>query len=273
MPIAFDLNKQHHVVVANSHYYKKPTEPMYIDRTLQYHNFIYLVDGNWMITENDQDYLLKKDDVLLLSANHYHYTRLPCAAETKTMCIHVTCSDGDCEYIEKAILLPILQHTRQVPDIKSVFSDIVSLYKSNICHKDERMTTLVHLLILKLNDLSKSSIVTNEGLTEQIIQLINKSPTNKKYTVKEVADRLFVSTKTIEYTMKKNLGMTFAKYQANRKLEMVARQLEIEPGLRLSEIAMNFGFYDEFHLSKAFKAKYGMPPSVYRHLFLTKTEK
>ena len=68
MSIHVNLNTPHHVVAANAHYYKTPTEERYIDRTLPNHDLIYLAEGSWSITENEQDYPLQKDDVLLLSA-------------------------------------------------------------------------------------------------------------------------------------------------------------------------------------------------------------
>ena len=60
-------------------------------------------------------------------------------------------------------------------------------------------------------------------------------------------------------------GLSFSKYQTNRKLEMVASQLRVEPDIKLSEIAATFAFYDEFHLSRAFKQKYGQSPTQYKN--------
>ena len=97
MAIGFNLAQPHRVVAANSHYYKTPTEVLYIDRVLPYHDLIYLVDGGWMITENGVDYPLEKGDVLLLAAGRHHYTRLPSLPETRTICIHITCEPGDDE--------------------------------------------------------------------------------------------------------------------------------------------------------------------------------
>ena len=46
------------------------------------------------------------------------------------------------------------------------------------------------------------------------------------------------------------------------KLKMVAVQLKAEPELKLSQIATAFGFYDEFHMSKAFKQMFGISPET-----------
>ena len=67
MIFSIDLSTKHQIVAANLHFYEKPTEPLYLNRTLQYHDLVYLVDGKWTITENEVDYPLEKDDVLLLN--------------------------------------------------------------------------------------------------------------------------------------------------------------------------------------------------------------
>ena len=51
--IYIDLKSNHTLAAANAHYYKIPTEEYYVDRTLQYHDLIYLIEGSWGFTEND----------------------------------------------------------------------------------------------------------------------------------------------------------------------------------------------------------------------------
>jgi AraC-like DNA-binding protein len=44
------------------------------------------------------------------------------------------------------------------------------------------------------------------------------------------------------------------------KLEMVRQYLSDHPYETLANAARSYGFYDEFHLGKAFKKKYGYSP-------------
>ena len=64
--------------------------------------------------------------------------------------------------------------------------------------------------------------------------------------------------------MQKKVGMPFYSYQKNRRLEMAAMQIKMEPERKLKEIALSFGFHDEFHMSKVFKQKFGVSPQEYR---------
>ena len=79
-----------------------------------------------------------------------------------------------------------------------------------------------------------------------------------------MADHFFVCPRTLNNYFQKACGKTFSMYQMDLKLEMVKEFLIHQPQAKLHEAAVNFGFYDEFHLSKAFRKKYGQPPSKYR---------
>lgn len=263
MSIAFNLSTQHKIVSANSHYYEKPTAQLYLDRVLQYHDLIYLSNGQWLITEGNTDYLLDKDDVLLLSAGHHHYTRLPCLPNTRTMCVHVTCEPGDLDEKLGTLLLPTYQHARNTPGVKAYFKEIVSVFWSDQRYKEERLSALFTLLMLQLADMSLGERSEERNLAAEIIRLVNETP-HRNYRVCEISERFGVSAKTIAGVMQRNVGMSFSKYQMGRKLEMVAQQIKVEPDIRFCEIASTFGFSDEFHMSRLFKAKYGVSPSQYR---------
>lgn len=267
MSVTFDLSARHKVVAANAHYYKTPTSERYIDRVLQYHDLIYLLDGSWTITENDMEYPLGKGDVLLLAAGRHHYTRLPCQAGTRTFCIHITCEPSDNCPTKALIELPSLLHMRTSPKIKSYFEDIVSTYWIDNPHKEERMSALVDLLLVDLNREQLRLNGQHLDIAARAIEIITATP-HRRYQSKEIADMLFISTRTLDNAMHKKVGMPFYSYQMNHILDMVASQLEMEPDLRLQEIATAFGFHDEFHMSKAFKKKYAISPQKYRKMKL-----
>ena len=262
MAIYFDLTARHRVQAANSHYYKEPTEPLYLDRVLQYHDLIYLVSGRWAIVEDETEYPLEADDVLLLTAGHHHYTRLPCLPQTRTMCIHVSCESGDQAGREGVLTLPTLLRVKGSPAVRRGFEEIISAMWSGNPHAQERMSALFTLLALDLKE-AEAQQQEAPSLADGIIREINANP-HRQFRVQDMADKYFVSTKTIENAMRRSVGTSFSKYQMSRKLEMVAMQLRVEPEIRLSEIAQGFGFCDEFHMSKAFKQKYGMSPTAYR---------
>lgn len=248
------------IALANFHYYERPTEPLYLDRTLKFHDFIYLCEGQWMITENDTDFHLSKDDVLLLPAGRRHYTRLPCAPGTRTMCIHVTVEAGD---EESGLVLPEHVHIGSRGRVKPLFEALIREFWSERPHREERLSALFNMLVLELSDAVELRGCEEAGLSEKLISIVNRMP-HKRFTIKEVSQMYGAGAKAIDKAMHAATGMSFVKYQSSRKLEMVALQLSVEPDVRLSEIAQTFAFYDEFHLSRAFKQKYGVSPLQYK---------
>lgn len=263
MSIRLDLSAPHRVVAANSHYYKAPTEVLYIDRVMQMHDLVYLVDGGWAITENEVDYPLEKDDVLLLSAGRHHYTRLPCLPETRTMCIHVTCERNDNVDCERCVQLPTLMHLQGSAQVKTYFEEIIGTFWSDNPRRQEKMSALLDLIVCELADWEEAKNAKRPDIAAEVIRIINATP-HRMFKLGEVADMLYVSGRTVENAMRRGTGLSFAEYQMSRKLDMAAMQLTVEPYVRLKEIAAAFGFCDEFHLSKAFKRKYGVSPRGYK---------
>ena len=81
------------IVEANINYYSVPF--VHPKRKMKYHDFIYLLDGEWKIGQNGVDFPLEKDSLLILSANNTHYGVTPCTKGTKTMYFHLSCEAGD----------------------------------------------------------------------------------------------------------------------------------------------------------------------------------
>lgn len=265
MSILLYLSGRHEIISANSHFYRTPTEERYIDRVLPCHDLIYLVEGDWSMTEDGTDYQMKKGDVLLLAAGRHHYTRRPCQAGTRTFCVHVSSEPGDGTPGAGVIELPTLMNMSGDPEVMRLFKRIVEIQWSGQEYQKQRLSALFDLLVWELSIAGKRRVTRQEELADQAIALLMDNP-HERITAQEAASRLYVSEKTLNNAMNRKTGMPFYTYQRNMKLEMIAAQLENEMDLRIGEIAEAFGFHDEFHLSNAFKKKYGMSPYKYRKM-------
>ena len=100
-------------------------------------------------------------------------------------------------------------------------------------------------------------------MLEQVRQKIYSNP-QVFFSAPEMAAEFYICPRTLNNRFRASCNQTFAAYQMDLKLEMVREFLSHQPDAKLHEAAVNFGFYDEFHLSKAFKKKYGYPPSKLR---------
>ena len=72
---------------ANYMYYAQPT--LHPDRILREHDFIYLLNGEWKIGQNDETFDLTEESLLILAADNPHFGITPCDANTKTISVSV----------------------------------------------------------------------------------------------------------------------------------------------------------------------------------------
>lgn len=85
----------------------------------------------------------------------------------------------------------------------------------------------------------------------------------EKISLAELARHVGCSSSWLSHHFSLAFGVPLRTYLRHRRLAE-ARRLVEESGARLADIAARTGFYDEFHLSRAFKARYGHPPSALR---------
>lgn len=81
--------------------------------------------------------------------------------------------------------------------------------------------------------------------------------------VDEIAAHMHMSRASLQRLCQKQFGCGAARLHERLRLEHAARQLLLT-NLQVSECAVECGYQDIYHFSRAFKRVYGLPPSVYR---------
>ncbi len=241
------------------------------NRILDFHDFIYMTDGEWDIIQNGVSFHAVTDDVVILSARQKHGGNLPCSNGTRTMYLHLSASEND-DYSEAEknspdsgiVALPTLIHCREYPQIKSIFSELVSAFSANGSYREERLGALVDLLFINLHDANtKMNDSRYNSFVDRVLEVIHASP-QLCFSNEKLSAMFFVSPKTLVERFKAKTGCSPHQYQQNYKLNIIKSQLIFNPKLTLYELAINYGFYDEFHLSRAFKKVYGISPREYK---------
>ncbi len=252
----FNISSRHEIRAANHNNFATPTP--HPDRNMNQHDFIYMLDGEWIIGQEGEEFHIKSGDVLILAANHSHYGIKNCTAGTKTMYIHAMFDGGNtCDNPESdTVILDSLIKVGGNTAVKNIFEKIIYAKSS----KNELLASVYFdTLLCELRACMKRS---SSNLAEDIRQLIvssEKIPTNT-----EIAKALSVSVKTAENTFKAAYGTTLHKYAIEAKIEEAKFYLSNFPNMKLYEIAQNLGFCDEFHLSRHFKNAVGLAPGEYR---------
>jgi AraC-like DNA-binding protein len=82
-------------------------------------------------------------------------------------------------------------------------------------------------------------------------------------TLTELAETYNRNEKYMGRLFKEELGVSFAEYKQNKRLEL-AEALLIQGEDRIIDIAFECGFNNISYFNRAFQKKYGMSPTAYR---------
>lgn len=253
----FNCNIRHNITEANINYYAVPF--IHPERIMNEHDFIYMLSGEWIIGQNGKEYQLKKDSLLILTANNRHYGIAPCKPGSKTMYFHLSFEQGDYstnKEVKNAI--DTLIDASFNSNIKKYFYETVN---AKLLGNDKKANILVELL---LNEIMTSHINEFNNIAEGIKMFIHRNP-EKFFSNKQLAEKFNVSVKTAENKFKLLFGVTIHRYMLKYKSELAISYFKNFPEMTIKEVAFNLGFYDEYHFSKAFKQATGFSPTAYKN--------
>ncbi len=81
--------------------------------------------------------------------------------------------------------------------------------------------------------------------------------------ISDLAEVAAMSTSNLMRSFKAQTGLSVAAYVRERRLQR-AREMLSEPRRSLSQVAFDTGFSDHSHLTRSFKARFGVTPSQWR---------
>lgn len=215
----------------------------------------YIVDGKSEIICNDKKFEMVKDHVYLFPANST--IKKEQCGESKFLFFYINLYD-----IRN---IDILTNCQPTDGIKvDNIPEIIKLYNSN----DTIDALMLKQIILKdcLKFLKMSgcqiSIKSYSDIVRKALDYI-KYNLSIKLSVKEMCEKLFISSSTLNYCFKKEVGKSVGQYIDDLILKK-AEMMLIKDNVAMSEISELLGFCDQFYFSRKFKEKYGETPSSYR---------
>ena len=87
---------------------------------------------------------------------------------------------------------------------------------------------------------------------------------SEKFNISDICRNLGCSKSTLLTSFKRRFGVTVNSYVTDLRLELSCKLLN-SGEKTVNEVATECGFSDQSYFSKVFSAKYGIPPSEYRH--------
>lgn len=260
--IYFSTDIKHTITLCNFNY--SPAGILHPDRVMKEFDFLYMIEGGWDIIENEICYPIHEGDLLILEPGLHHYSKKKCTPNMRNMFLHCVPlpTDGDST---KAGSIPIQKLTdcSNAPQISHLFHSIIKEYwnrQENF--KDLRLGNLFELLLLELADCGKETVIS-DPLVNEVLQLF-LSNSECFFHLDELSRQFGVSSHTLGLRFKAATNTSLYQYQLTQKLNMIHELLPQNPSRSLRDIALSYGFYDEFQFSKLYKRQFGYPPSLRR---------
>jgi len=238
-------------------------------RIMDKHYFIYMLEGGWSIGRGSTEYKLLPDDVIVIPAGGDQYAVSASVLPIKYIWILASASDEDCCSDEitddpKYISIDTKMSCCGYEEPKRLFQKIA--YESSIKnqHSDVKLISLFNVLLCELSEIKKNNVNDkSNSLFNSITAHIN-SNLDYFYTLNDFANMYSISEKTIRNIFLKNTKKSFNEYQKILKIELIKTRLQIEPGIKMRIVAKEYGFCDEFNMSKIFKKYTGVSPTEYK---------
>ena len=152
--------------------------------------------------------------------------------------------------------------------IQNIVREYISPYNRDYLIIRQSISILLNLVArnLILSDTEELKENSSEFMVMKIISYVQqhiKDPEKTKVSI--IAQEFGLSKTYFGEFFKKNVGVAYQSYLLDYRLKLVDTRLKFST-MRLKEIAAEFNFNDESHLSKTFKKHRGLSPSQYRKI-------
>lgn len=238
------------------------------DRVMEMHDLIYIVSGEWVISQAEVEYTVRAGDVILLAAGMHHSGPKPCEGEVHTIFVHFSSSrqDGMCDSAmpsREKYSFPVVSRLPPASPVPSLLEKMVSSYWQRDVYAPERAAHYLSLVLCELSLLAAGAQanVGEAELVKRLVHAMDATP-DRFYSVAELAEMIHVSPRTLHSYFRAVTGMSPRAYQIAAKLDAARQNLAAEEHVRLKDLAARYGFCDEYHFSKLYKARFGCAPKA-----------
>lgn len=235
--------------------------------------FFYVMEGSVAFSLEDKQYVLGKEDFLVVNADKKHGYQG--TEDLLAACIHIS-------YSELAKLLKqdmvffwcntALDDNEVCDEIRSIFKKIISeqfqnkgkdeIYLNSLYF--EFLHVLTHDFLLNREDRQYGTEEHKFDDRKHKIAEYIRLNYDKQISLNDLAKKLYLSNAYLSKYIKRQFGMSFIDYVNSVRLNYAVSQL-LHSDKSVVRIAMDTGFASSAALNKTFKEKYGMTPTIYRN--------
>lgn len=224
-------------------------EWMHPDRTINSHEIIFVISGTVYITEDNTQYTLKKNDLLVLEPQKHHFGYKG-SFDTSFFWVHFTS--------DKAIDLALkYQSITESYNLSLLFKQLMH-YRAQE-QSDECLDYLTRLILIEC--FSSKKINSANKITSEITAWIRA---NKDIflSVEQISEHFGYNSDYLSRLFRLNYGMSLKEYINSVKMSYI-KELMLTTDMSLAEVAYSTGFDDYKYFLKFFKYHEEITPTQF----------
>ncbi len=254
------------------------------DRLLDFHVFLYIVNGEFQVIEEGTEYILQGGEAFFLRKGLHHWGLPKTLPGTSWYWIHFyDKSDGeDCgpdettafmagpsgghisaEQYQVKLALPKRMKPASSHQIQVRLKELKELYEQPGSCRPMILSLKTAELLLDLyqeaaaNETSKADVTTGK-----VIQYLEACDPAHKFESKQLADHLNMNYAYLSTLFTKKVGMSIQAYHTRLRIHQ-AMELLRHPASNISEVSERLGFSSPYHFSHVFKKTSGLSPTQF----------
>lgn len=251
-------------------HYEHDDNPNQANFTMHTHSIYELycfLGGNAVYHVEGTSYPLKKGDILIMRPLEAHYITLDCTVPYTRLSIHFRPELLDGINPQKELLIPYNCRENGTHNLyraqnssKSIYSFFIDRIITSAADEGLQAATSLPSLLFEIYKAFKNieKNETEHSIDYYIIDYINKH-ISEDISINKLCNEFFISESQLSRIFKKATGTTVWAYVTTKRL-MNAHQL-ILSGISPTAAYSDCGFKDYSTFFRAYKKKYGVPPS------------
>jgi AraC family transcriptional regulator, L-rhamnose operon regulatory protein RhaS len=233
----------------------------------------YIMRGQGQHAINDQSYTYEKGDLFIMGPNDHHFFIF----QERTAICFIKFHEGFFgEYLQNTDFRQVLTRfsspyrkitlsadTRQ--QVIQLIDLLIGEHRKQTAYTDIVIKSSLTLVLAIMAKNSDQLLVKPKGeKIQSILSYIDSHITARHLlTTEKIADAFFISKGYFNQYFHKATGSPYKKYVNGYSLNLIAQQL-VNTDKTLLQLAGEFGYSDESHLSNAFKAHFRQTPSSFK---------
>ncbi len=233
----------------------------------------YIMRGKGLHTINDQSYCYEKGDLFILAPQDTHFFTF---GERSVICIikfhksyfDAFLQDDEFKNLLESITTPYRKNVpsgRNKAQISQLMELVIAGHRRETAYQQLTIkSALALVLTLYAKAAAQNHIRQKDQKIQAILHYIDQYITQKSLlSIQHIADTFHISGDYFNQYFKRATGNSYKKYVQEYTLTLIAHQL-VYSDKTLNQLAQEFGYSDESHLSNAFKAFFKKRPSLFK---------